>query len=148
MQVVQLLLQQILVLGALLLHVELHLLALVVHQLLVALKNVHLVGAQDRHSLFLVNVEFLKLVMEDSGVLLLTLSGGRLVQIVLVHLALPIALGLTLAVLFGLLVALGVMEQIIVLFLHVGVQVDLMIVLRRRLIPIFVRASLVFEVYV
>ena len=40
------------------------------------------------------------------------------------------------------------MEQIVVLFLHVGVQIDLMIVLWWRLILIFVLAALVFEVYV
>ena len=65
------------VLGALLLQVQLHLLAFAIHQLFVALQNVHLLRAQDRLSLFLVTVEFLKLIMQDSGILLLTIIGRR-----------------------------------------------------------------------
>ena len=70
-------LELFLILGSLLLQVQLHLLAFAIHQLFVALQDVHLLRAQDRHSLFLVTVEFLKLIMQDSGILLLTMIGRR-----------------------------------------------------------------------
>ena len=55
--------EQFLVLRLLLLMVKKHLLALVVHKLLVALKDIHLVSSQDRDSLFLIIFKLFELLM-------------------------------------------------------------------------------------